>query len=214
MINYYHRFLPKIAGQLHALHAASSGRGQSFKWSPDCQNAFEKAKSALAEATLLHHPCPAAPTSITTDASGTSISGQIEQRHGGLWRPIAFFFRKLSPAETKYAAFDRELLAVFCAIKHFRHFLEGRPFTAYTDHKPLTNAIDSATERSPRQTRHCPSSLSSRLTNNMSQASTMLLQTLSPRFVQSRHQESTWTAWQPPRQLGKKLRPTRQLSQA
>ena len=154
MINYYHRFLPKIAGQLHALHASSSGRGQSIEWSPDCQQAFEKAKSALAEATLLHHPRPDAPTSITTDASGTSISGQIEQRHGGLWRPITFFFRKLSPAETKYAAFDRELLAVFCAIKHFRHFLEGRPFTAYTDHKPLTNAIDSATERSPRQTRH------------------------------------------------------------
>ena len=154
MINYYHRFLPKIAGQLHALHAASSGRGQSIEWSPDCQQAFEKAKSALAEATLLHHPRPDAPTSITTDASGTSTSGQIEQRHGGLWRPIAFFFRKLSPAETKYAAFDRELLAVFCAIKHFRHFLEGRPLTAYTDHKPLTNAIDSATEHSPRQTRH------------------------------------------------------------
>ena len=154
MINYYHRFLPKIAGQLHPLHVASAGRGQTIEWSPDCQTAFEKAKAALASATLLHHPRPDAPTSITTDASGTSIGGQIEQRQGNLWKPIAFFSRKLSPAEMKYAAFDRELLAVFCAIKHFRHFLEGRPFTAFTDHKPLTNAIDSATERSPRQTRH------------------------------------------------------------
>ena len=154
MVNYYHRFLPKIAGQLHPLHVASAVRGQAIEWSTDCQEAFEKAKSALANATLLHHPRPDAPTSITTDASGTSIGGQIEQLQAGLWKPIAFFSRKLSPAETKYAAFDRELLAVFCAIKHFRHFLEGRPFTAFTDHKPLTSAIASATERSPRQTRH------------------------------------------------------------
>ena len=38
--------------------------------------------------------------------------------------------------------------------KHFRHFLEGRPFTLYTDHKPLTFAVSSETDRSPRQTRH------------------------------------------------------------
>ena len=154
MINYYHRFLPKIAGHLKPLHVASAGSGQSIDWTPECQKAFETAKSALAEATLLHHPRPDVPISITTDASDVAIGGQVEQRLGGQWKPIAFFSRKLSPAETKYAAFDRELLAIFCAIKRFRHFLEGRSFTAYTDHKPLTSAIDSATERSPRQTRH------------------------------------------------------------
>ena len=69
MINYYHRFLPKIAGHLHPLHTASAGRGQAIEWSPDCQTAFEMAKSALASATLLHHPRPDATTSITTDAS-------------------------------------------------------------------------------------------------------------------------------------------------
>lgn len=154
MVNYYHRFCPKIAGHLHPLHKASSGRGQDIEWSNDCQTAFEFAKTALANATLLHHPRPNAPTSITTDASGSSIGGQVEQLHDGLWKPIAFFSRKFSTAEAKYAAFDRELLAIFCGIKHFRHYLEGRPFTAYTDHKPLTSAISSTTERSPRQTRH------------------------------------------------------------
>ena len=78
----------------------------------------------------------------------------MEQLHGGLWRPITFFSRKFSPAEAKYGAFDRELLPIFCRIKLLRHYLEARPFTAYTDHKPLTSAIGSATERSPRQTRH------------------------------------------------------------
>ena len=54
----------------------------------------------------------------------------------------------------KYSAFDRELLAVFLSIRHFRHMLEGRPFAVWTDHKPLCGALSSSAEKSPRQTRH------------------------------------------------------------
>ena len=43
---------------------------------------------------------------------------------------------------------------MYLSLKHFRYFLEGRSFTIYTDHKPLTFALASSTERSPRQTRH------------------------------------------------------------
>ena len=60
----------------------------------------------------------------------------------------------MSTAEKKYSAFDRELLALYLAVKHFRSSLEGRPFTIYTDHKPLCGAITSAADHSPRQTRH------------------------------------------------------------
>lgn len=57
--------------------------------------------------------------------------------------------------EIKYSAFDRELLGIYLAIKHFKYFVEGREFTVFTDHKQLTGptgAISSKTERSPRQT--------------------------------------------------------------
>ena len=47
MINYYHRFLPHIAGILTPLHAQSHGKGQQISWSESCQEAFEKAKESL-----------------------------------------------------------------------------------------------------------------------------------------------------------------------
>ena len=154
MINFYHRFLPTIASQLAPLHTASSGRGKELTWTIECQKAFENAKAALAHATLLHHPKANAPTSITVDASDLAIGAQLDQLHNGYWVPIAFFSRKLSSAEKKYSTFDRELLAAYQAVRHFRHFVEGKPFTLYTDHKPLTFALSNNADRSPRQSRH------------------------------------------------------------
>lgn len=154
MINFYHRFLPGIAAHLEPLHVASAGRGKEIAWTPDCQVAFNKAKDALAQATLLHHPRAGAPTSVTVDASGSAIGAQLEQLYNGCWQPLAFFSRKLSPAEKNYSAFDRELLAAYQAVRHFRHFVEAKPFTLYTDHKPLTSALFNNADRSPRQSRH------------------------------------------------------------
>ena len=154
MVNYYHRFLLGIAAVLAPLHAQASGKGQNIEWSSDCQEAFDKTKTVFSDAILLHHPQPDLPTSLTVDASNTAIGAQLEQRQGRSWVPLALFSRKLSDSDKKYSAFDRELLASYSAIKHFRHFSEGRSFTLYTDHKPLTTSLQSQADRSPRQTRH------------------------------------------------------------
>ena len=52
--------------------------------------------------------------------------------------PWPFFSKKLEPPEKKYSAFDKELLALYLGIWHFRYFVEGKMFTEFTDHKPLT----------------------------------------------------------------------------
>ena len=88
------------------------------------------------------------------DASDVALGAELAQKDcQGDWRPKAFFSKRLQKPERKYSAFDRELLAINSAIKHFRHFLEGRTFTVFTDHKPLTFALSSSVDRSPRQTR-------------------------------------------------------------
>ncbi|KAI5721414.1 hypothetical protein M8J77_020491 [Diaphorina citri] len=58
-------------------------------------------------------------------------------------------------SEKKYGTYDRELLAIYLAVKHLLHMIEGRVFTIYTDHKPLTFAFLQKPEKcSPRQFRH------------------------------------------------------------
>ncbi|GFT16646.1 retrovirus-related Pol polyprotein from transposon 17.6 [Trichonephila clavipes] len=69
--------------------------------------------------------------------------------------PVAFFSRKLSATETKYSTYVRELLAIYLAIKHFRHQLEGHNFIIFTDHHPLTFAFNKISDScSPRQLWH------------------------------------------------------------
>jgi hypothetical protein len=94
MINYYHRFLPNIAGHLAPLHAAASVKGTNIDWSLECQLAFDLAKHTLVRTTLLHHPRPDSATSITVDASNIAVGAQLEQLHSGKWVPIAFFSKK------------------------------------------------------------------------------------------------------------------------
>jgi len=155
MINFYHRFVPGAARIMRPLYAALTGKSKVLVWTPQMDAAFDTAKEALATATLLNFPCPEAPTALTTDASATAVGAVLEQFADGVWQPLAFFSRQLRPAEQKYSAFDRELLSLYLAVRHFRYYLEGRFFTAYTDHMPLTFAFAKLADPwSARQQRH------------------------------------------------------------
>jgi hypothetical protein len=110
------------------------------------QAAFTQVKQLLCSATCLAHPNPSAPVSLATDASETHVGAVLQQWEEGAWRPLAFYSKKLDKAQAKYSAFDRELLAAFLAVRHFRCMLEGNTFTLYTDHKPLTFALSKVAE--------------------------------------------------------------------
>ena len=61
-LNYYHRFLPHIAGTLTLLHNALAGKKHTaLAWSSQMNEAFIAAKNALADATFLVHPVEGAP---------------------------------------------------------------------------------------------------------------------------------------------------------
>jgi hypothetical protein len=53
-------------------------------------------------------------------------------------RPIAFFSRKLSKAQSKYSVTEIELLAIVETLKEFREMLWGQMIKVYTDHKNFT----------------------------------------------------------------------------
>ena len=165
MLNFFRRFLPSIAQTIKPLTdllrsdkksgLLRSDKKQEFLWSPAAQTSFESSKRSLCLAATLQHPDPTAQLSLAVDASATHVGACLQQKKGKNWAPLAFFSKKLNPPEEKYSAFDRELLGMYAAVKHFRSQLLGRKFSILTDHKPLTHALNRVSEPwSARQQRH------------------------------------------------------------
>ena len=61
---------------------------------------------------MLHHPKHHAPLTLSIGTPDIAAGGVLEQIVDGQLQPLAFFSRKLRKPETKYRAFDRELLAM------------------------------------------------------------------------------------------------------
>lgn len=140
MVNFYRRFLPQASNLQAPLHAFFNGPktkgSQPVQWSSELIEVFIKCKDSLASATLLVHPQPSAHLGLFTDASNQSIGSCLQQCVDG-----AFFSEKLTPKQSVWPAYQRELLAIYESVKHFRHILEVQSCTIYTDHKPLAFAF-------------------------------------------------------------------------
>ncbi|BHF59596.1 hypothetical protein SprV_0100255700 [Sparganum proliferum] len=147
MVNFYRRFLPNCADTILPLTNLLSGPKRTFELTPAALTSFEQVKALLADATLLTHYHADAPISLMVDASNVAVGAVLQQSLPDSTVPLAFFSKKLSKAETRYSTFGRELLAAYLAVRHFRHLLEGREFTIFTDHKPLTFALRSHTDK-------------------------------------------------------------------
>ena len=158
MINHYRRCIPNAA-QLQAplssyLKDSKKNDKRKIPWTPETEAAFEAVKNNMANVisgTFLKNNSALA---LVTDASSTARGATLEQLDDGIWKPLGFFSRKMSLAETRYSAYDRELLAIFSALKFFRHIVERRTFVIKTDHLPITHAFNQRADKaSPRQLR-------------------------------------------------------------
>ncbi|GBM25219.1 Transposon Ty3-G Gag-Pol polyprotein [Araneus ventricosus] len=159
MLNFFHRFLPQAAQKqlpLQKLLRKCKKRDKTpLNWTDESGQAFQNCINDLKVENYLEHPNSNAAIILLTDASDRAIGGCIQKREGDSWKLFLFFSRKLSTAEQKYSAYDREFLAIFASIKYFRYLLEGTKFTILTDHEPIAYAFSQKIEKlSPRQINH------------------------------------------------------------
>lgn len=140
---------------LHDMLKGAKKGNTPVAWNDAGEQAFNEIKLELSKVTLLAHPKPEAPLNITVDASDTAAGAVLQQFVNNQWQPLAFYTKSFSSAQRKYSAYDRELLAIFLAVKRFKHHIEGRNFFIVTDHKPITFAFNQKSDKcSPRQFRY------------------------------------------------------------
>lgn len=114
---------------------------KKFSWPKGAEEAFNQIKEAFKKEPLLRHFDPLLPLYLWADASGFAIAAILyqsflddKQNH-----PIAFWSRKLTPAERNYGIPDQELLAIWASMMVWRRYLEGaqHTITVFSDHANL-----------------------------------------------------------------------------
>ena len=164
MINFYHNMIPNCSQLTYPISNLLKGKKKVVVWSEEALQSFEKIKSLLSSEICVAPPNYNHPFVLTTDASGHALGGVLKQFYNDRQYNVAYHSRTFNSHEVKYSTFDRELLAIFDSINHFKHLIDGAKLHVETDHKPLVYAFQMKSP-SPRQFRQL--SLISLYTNDI-----------------------------------------------
>jgi hypothetical protein len=135
--NYYAKFIPDFSEKAKPLLDLKKN-AKNWNYGEKEEESFQALKRSLCEAPVLKHPDLQKEFLLSTDASGYALGAVLSQEFEDGEHPIAYASRLLKPEETRYAVIEREAMAIWWAVNHFREYVEGCKFTIYTDHKPLT----------------------------------------------------------------------------
>lgn len=137
--NFYRELIPNFGKIVQPLLELTK-KDQAFLWCNKHTNVFNLLKELFITAPVLAFYDPDSKTVVETDCSGYVMGACLSQFDNmNVLRPVAYFSKKLTPAESNYEIHDKELLAVVSALEQWRGELIGLkyPFTVLSDHKNL-----------------------------------------------------------------------------
>jgi hypothetical protein len=143
LVGYYRRFIQDYSAIATPLTKLLKKEG--FAWTPEATAAFDGLKRALSTAPMLQLPNFERPFMVDCDALGTKFGAVLYQGDGAL----AFFSRPFAAHHLKLAAYERELIGLIQAVRHWRPYLWGRPFVIRTDHYALKYMLDQCLSTMP-----------------------------------------------------------------
>ena len=129
-------------------------KNQPFVWGPEQQKSLEMLKDRLIHYPVLAPRMPEDKYFIDTDASNFAMGAVLQQEQNGTVRVIAYASKTFDAAQRQYCTTRKELAAVICALKEFRHYvLDGELFLLRTDHGALISLLKTPEPIQP-QTRY------------------------------------------------------------
>jgi hypothetical protein len=136
LAGYYRKFVHNYGSIAAPLTALLKKDG--FAWNSTAEEAFGALKAAVTSALVLTLPDFSKPFVVECDAS-TYGFGAVLLQDG---HPVAFFSRPVAPRHRSLAAYERELIGLVLAVRHWRPYLWGRHFVVKTDHYSLKFLLD------------------------------------------------------------------------
>ncbi len=123
MAGFYRKHKDRFS-HLAAILGDLTRKNQPFKWTVDCQQAFEDQKNILVTSPILVKANLSKQFILETDASQHHVSAvMLPYDDEDLPREVGWFSKKFKLAEVRYSATDREALAIVLVCRQFNHYL-------------------------------------------------------------------------------------------
>ena len=139
--NFYRRFIKDFAKIARPLTELTK-KEESWVWTTERQEAFEKLKEATTSAPVLRIPDDKNKIRLVSDASDFAYGGTMYQFDptDGQYHPCLYLSKAMDPHQRNYDIADKELLGMIKLLEHCRHYVEGHPevLKIWSDHRNLT----------------------------------------------------------------------------
>merc|ERR1711954_108111 len=149
-VQFYGVFLNPTDGSTYADITAPlrelTRKDSRYKWTKECDKAFEKIKSLLCSDRIIAAYDPKLKTRLYVDDGPEGVAGTLAQAHPHphivgkeVWRPVNYTARAKETPEKGYSKVEGESLALLSRIKANKMFLQGTTFEVVVDHQPLVS---------------------------------------------------------------------------
>ena len=157
MLNFFRQMIRDFASIAYPLtellrHNPST---KCLQWTDVAMDSFSNLKRSLVTCPTLVFPSQTSTHyQLVTDSSSLAVGAALYQMVDSVPAPVGFYSKKLSDTQKAYSTYDRELLAAYLAVLHFKTLIDGHSVTLFLDHKPIVSAFYSKSiAKSDRQQR-------------------------------------------------------------
>ncbi|CAB3256144.1 unnamed protein product [Arctia plantaginis] len=138
LVNFYSKFCVNMSDILKPMYDLLK-KNVKWRWTVDCNTAFNKIKNVLSSSPVLAHYDPSLELILSVDSSAYGLGAVLTQRHAdGAERPVSCASRTLNSAEANYSQIDKEALAIVFGVTKHHQYVYGRHFVLRSDHRPLS----------------------------------------------------------------------------
>ncbi|RJE17347.1 to reverse transcriptase [Aspergillus sclerotialis] len=117
LANYYRQYIRGFSKEVKPMMELLK-KDKEFEWGPRQQESFDRIKDMFRRGDIRQHFNPELPNFVDTDASDYAIGARLQQPGpDGKLRLVAYYTRTITPAEQNYDIYNKELLAIVCALK-------------------------------------------------------------------------------------------------
>ena len=149
-IHHLIKFTPRLAELSESLRPVLSKNNTKAQnklgWKEEDTKAFENIKKQIINIPENKLFDITKDTRLNGDASKKGLGACLEQKHGHIWKPVAYASRFLNKLEERFSTNELESLAIVWALEHLKYYFYGNKSTLQTDHQALLSALKTTEE--------------------------------------------------------------------